>query len=41
MERGNPNSKIETDLALNRERLECHCSVGTSDQNVGAEPGTN
>jgi hypothetical protein len=41
MERGDPNSKIETDLALHRERLECHGSIGTTHQNVGAEPGTD
>ena len=41
MERGHPNSKIEADLALHRHWLERHGSIGTSDQNVGAEPGTN
>jgi hypothetical protein len=41
MERGRPNSKIETNLPLHRERLKCAGSVGSSDQNIGAKPGTN
>jgi hypothetical protein len=41
MERSHPDSKIETDLALHRERLERCGSVGSPDQNVGAKPGTN